>query len=428
MARRSLQQHAAAAWLTALSVALASGLAMSVWAVEAQAFRAFTGGPAGFDAVLGARGSQLQLVLNTVFHLETSPGNIPWSFYEEMKRDPRVELAIPYAVGDNYRGFRIVGTTESLFTDFHYREGQRFRLEPGGRWFAPDQPEAVIGSTVAQRTRLKAGARFRPSHGLYSAAGSGHGHHDGDHEDDADEHAHEDVYTVTGVLKPTNSPSDRVIWIPVEGLFRMDGHVLRGAGVEYRPEPGVEIPDEHKEVSAVMLKLKNPMAGFALHQSVNRQGREATLAWPVASVMADLFDKLGWMSRVLRLVALLVAAVAAASVAAALYASLNGRQREFAILRALGARRRTLLGAVMLETAAISAGGAMLGWAVYGAILALTATVIRQQTGVVIAVLEWHPALVAVPAALTLLGTAAGLLPAARAYRTNVAAGLAPAN
>ncbi len=76
--RHSLRQHALSTVVTVLSVALASGLVMAVFAVNSQTMKAFTGGPVGFDAVLGARGSQLQLVLNTVFHLETSPGNIPW--------------------------------------------------------------------------------------------------------------------------------------------------------------------------------------------------------------------------------------------------------------------------------------------------------------------------------------------------------------
>lgn len=78
---------------------------MSVFAIQRQSYAAFTGGDAGFDAVLGARGSQLRLVLNTVFHLETSPGNIPFSMYEEIKKNPQVELVIPYTVGKSARSF-----------------------------------------------------------------------------------------------------------------------------------------------------------------------------------------------------------------------------------------------------------------------------------------------------------------------------------
>ena len=102
--------------------------------------------------MLGARGSQLQLVLNTVFHLETSPGNIPWTLYQEIRKRPTVELAVPYAVGDNYQGFRVVGTTEDLFARFEYRKGERFRVQAGGRFFDSNNREAVIGSFVAART------------------------------------------------------------------------------------------------------------------------------------------------------------------------------------------------------------------------------------------------------------------------------------
>src|SRR5258706_15420331 len=128
--RRSLRQHAVSTLVTVTSVALATGLVMAVFCVRQQTYDAFTGGPVGFDAVLGARGSQLQLVLNTVFHLETSPGNLPWATYEAIKADPRVALAVPYAVGDNYQGFRIVGTTEEMFTKFEYRAGRKFQPQP----------------------------------------------------------------------------------------------------------------------------------------------------------------------------------------------------------------------------------------------------------------------------------------------------------
>src|SRR5580658_10420210 len=90
LARKSLRQHALSSTVTITSVALAAGLTMAVFAINNQTYDAFTGGDAGFDAVLGARGSQLQLVLNTVFHLETSPGNIPWAMYQQIARNSRV--------------------------------------------------------------------------------------------------------------------------------------------------------------------------------------------------------------------------------------------------------------------------------------------------------------------------------------------------
>lgn len=410
LVRRSLRQHAFSTIVTVFSAALASGLVMAVFSIQKQTLDAFTGGPVGFDAVLGARGSQLQLVLNTVFHLETSPGNIPWSLYQDVKSRKYVELAVPYAVGDNYFGFRIVGTTEEMFTKFEYQAGRKFEVQPGGTFFSPSRREAVIGNFAAQKTGLRVGDTFNPYHGV-----------------SFDPQAkHKEEYTVVGVMKPTNSPADRVIWIPIEGIFRMEGHVLRGTGKEFRAEAGESIPDEHKEVSAVMLKLRSPQAGLTLEQEVNKQGKLATLAWPIGTVMIDLFNKMGWVNRILELVAYLVVVVAAGSILASVYNTINERRREFAILRALGARKSMVFSAIVLESASIAGIGSLLGFAVYFAIIAGATAVIRSQTGVVLDQFAWHPALWLTPAGMIALGGLAGTVPALKAYSTDVASNLTP--
>lgn len=406
--RRSLRQHALSTVITLISVALASGLVMAVFCVNDQTYDAFTGGPVGFDAVLGARGSQLQLVLNTVFHLETSPGNIPWEMVTAIQKDPRVALAIPYAVGDNYKGFRIVGTTDEMFTKFEYQQGRKLTPQPGGRPFDAGRREAVIGSTVAQKTGLAVGSTFNPYHGLVYDDGK----------------RHEEEYVVVGVTEVTNSPSDRVVWIPIEGIFRMEGHVLRGAGQEYQAKAGQQIEDKHKEVSAVMLKFKNPTAGFGLDQTINRQGKVATLAWPIGRVMAELFEKIGWVNKILSLVAYLVVVVAAGSILASIYNTMNERRREFAILRALGARRRTVFSAIVLESTTIAALGSLLGYVVYGLIVFAAALVVKQQTGVVLDPFKYHPSLVLTFAGMVGIGAAAGIAPAIKAYSTDVASNL----
>ena len=408
--KRSLRQHALSTLISMLSIALGAGLVMAVIGIKSQSVSAFTGGPIGFDAVLGARGSPLQLVLNTVFHLETSPGNIPWSMYQVMKDDPRVELAIPYALGDNYYGYRIIGTTTALFTEFEYRKGVRFRTRGNGRFFDPNQQEAVIGSYAAQKLGLKVSDTIHPYHGLLFDESM----------------RHDEQYTIVGVLEPTNSPSDRVIWIPIEGIYRIEGHVLRGSGEEYVPQPGQEIPDMHKEVSAVMLKFRSPQIGFMMEATINKQGKVATLAWPIATVMAELFNKIGWMNQILALVSYLVVVVASGSILASIYNSINERRREFAILRSLGARRRTVFAVIVLEATAIAALGVIIGFIVYGAIFTSASAIVRAQTGIVLDLLQFHPVFVVAPVCVILLGTVAGILPAVKAYKTDVATNLTP--
>jgi len=411
LAGRSLRQHRLSTALTAACTALSVGLVMAIFSIQAQSRDAFTGGAIGFDAVLGARGSQLQLVLNTVFHLETSPGNIPWRYYKAMQANPAVALAIPYAVGDNFHGYRLVGTEPSIFTDFEYQQGRR--LTPAqGRVFDPAARDAVVGATVARKLGMKVGDSFHPYHGLdYDPAAM-----------------HDEVFTVCGVLAPTGTPNDRVVWIPIDSFYRMSGHVLRGAGQgrAYTARDGQAIPDSAKEVSAVMLKFRDPQAAMMLSQMINYQGTVATLAWPIPKVMAELFDKIGWANRVLALVGLLVMLVSAAATVAALVNTLDARGRDFAILRSLGAGRSTVAGLMVAESAAIGALGSLAGFAVYAAIMAVAAALLRDSTGVLIDAARWHPVLALAPLGMTLLSAVAGLLPAAQAYRTDVASGLSP--
>jgi putative ABC transport system permease protein len=411
IARKSLRQHLFSTAITVVSVALASGLIMAVFAIESQSRQAFANPDVGYDAVLGARGSKLQLVLNTVFHLETSPGNIPWTLYTSLRDNTAgVQNAIPIATGDNYMGFRIVGTTHDFFTDLPSRSGAVSAVRDGGRFFDDGFREAVVGSFVAEETGLKPGDTINPYHGLTF-----------------DENAkHPEEYTVVGILEPTNTPSDRVIWIPIEGIFRMEGHVLRASGEDYQAAAGQSIPDEHKEVSAVLLKLASPATGWQLEQTINKQGKVATLAFPLDAVMLDLFEKMGWVNRVLELVAYLVVLVSATAITASIYNTINERRREFAILRALGARRATVFGAIVLESSLIGFIGAIAGFALYVIILAVAAWVVREQTGVVLRTLVPHPIQVITPLGMTLLGGIAGIIPAVRAYGTDIATNLLP--
>lgn len=390
---RSLRQHALSTVVTALSIALAGGLLMAVWVVKTQSQATFTQVNSGFDAVLGARGSQLQLVLNAIFHLENSPGNIRDADYDYIRNHPGVKLAVPIAVGDNLRGWRIVGTTPALFTETEYAPGKKFTLA-AGHLFDPRAREAVLGSYAAKKLALNVGDTFRPYHGLNFDAS----------------HQHAEVYTITGILAPSNTPVDKVVWIPIHGVQTMSGHDPKAAS----------------DVSAVLVKLKNIQSGMALSMFYNRQGDRLTFAFPIGKIMGDLFGKIGWFDRVLMLVAWLVAFVSAGGVLASIYNSMSARRRDIAILRALGARRATVFGAVVLESAAIGVIGAAGAFVVYAGVVAVAAGIIHAQTGILFDIGAGDRIMFIVPPALVALCGACGVLPAWKAYRTDVAENLSP--
>lgn len=391
---RSLRQHALSTVVTAASIALAAGLLLTVWVVKTQSQSVFAATNSGFDAVLGARGSKLQLVLNAIFHLEASPGNIAAADYEMIRRHPAVKAAIPLALGDTVRGWRIAGTVEALFNAIEYAPDRHYGFTGGGRNFRLGEREAVVGSYAARQLGWQAGSTFHPHHGLTAEAG----------------HEHDETYTVVGVLAPTNTPVDRVIWIPLEGVQTMSGHNPLAA----------------TELSAVLIQLRAPTAGLMLNNQLNASGGKLTFAYPIGSIVAELFNKISWVDRVLTLVAWLVAAVAAGSVLVSIYNSMSARARDIAILRALGARRRTVFGAVVGEAAVIGLLGAAAGFAVFAGLAAFVASIIRAQTGVVLEPLQWNPVFWWGPATFVGLAVLGGLVPALKAYRVPVAETIAP--
>lgn len=396
-----MREHALSTSITVLAAALASGLVMAVLAIHSATSRAFGGMELGYDAILGPPGGQSQLVLNTLFHLDASQGNIPWSLYRAIAEDPGVERAVPYAVGDNFRGYRIIGTTLDAF------EGRS--LVAPGTWFDPVKRQAVVGAAVARETGLVRGGTFSPSHGLTY--------------DERDPRLHAERYAVTGVMAPTGTPDDRVIFIPIEGVYRMGGHELRGTGpaVDSEEFHRQEIPDAYKEVSAVLLRFRRGgvTPGLRLNREINVLNDRATLAWPIAQVLADLYRKLFWAIEVLGTLAGIVVAVAGAGLLASLYNTMSERRRELAILRALGARRGLVFSVVVGEAMAIAGLGSLLGFGVYGAILSRVQGTLLSTTGVVLVPTEIGAGLLWVPMGTLWVGAVAGLLPAIKAYATD---------
>jgi putative ABC transport system permease protein len=158
----------------------------------------------------------------------------------------------------------------------------------------------------------------------------------------------------------------------------------------------------------------------------NKQGNRLTFAYPIGAIMAELFQKIGWFDKVLSLVAYLVAVVSAAGVLVAIYNSMAARRRDIAILRALGAGRLFVFGAVVLEATAIGAIGMAASFAAYAGIVTAVAAVIQAQTGVLLEAFAYSPVMLWAPLGMIALCAVCGLLPAWKAYRTDVAGNLAP--
>ena len=386
LASKGFRQHFFGSLVAAFSIALAGGLFLGTMKIQKQTQTSFANASGGFDAVLGARGSKLQLILNALFHLDASPGNLPWKQYELIKKTPGVEEAYPIAVGDNYLGYRLVGTDPKLFFEHEWKKGEKYKLR-SGRVFSEMAKEALVGSFVADKLNLKIGDKFQPYHGLNFK----------------EDTQHEDVYVVVGLLEATGTPSDKVIWVPIKGIQLMEGHDQEMA----------------QSVSAVLLSLKGA-TGFNLEIRYNRQGNQATFAWPVAATLASFFDKMNWFRGVLEVIAYVIAAVGILMVASTMHASLNMRKRDFAIMRSLGSGRLILTGVIFGHSLIISVLGVLGSLLIMQGIGLITQGIIVEETGVLLDGMNLQLQDLWVIMAIIFSGLVGGLGAAVNAYRSEL--------
>jgi len=388
LALRALLERPLSTILTALSVALGVALVIAVLLLEREAQGAYRRTAVGVEVlVAGNKGSRIDALLSTLYHVGRAPGRVSWSYYEKIKRDPRVAYAVPLAVGDRYLGRPVVGTTAELFGRFRPRPGVGFDIE--GRVF--DKPhEAVAGA----RSGLSVGDTFHAGHGKVI--------HD------------EITFAVVGVARATGTAHDKVLWIPIRSFLKLEGHVGLQRGKQ-----------EFDAVSAVLVKTTSgsPFLVEPLIREIN-DGSEAQAIRPV-QVVGELFSLVADAQQVLSWIGVLVVGVAGLAVMVALYNTMAARRREIAILRALGATRRHVFFSVLLEAAMICGLGALLGMALGHGGAALATPFLEARTGIRLdtaaGLLAAEPAVVA---AIIAMGCAAGVIPALTAYRTDVARGL----
>jgi len=338
----------------------------------------------GIDLVAGAKGSPMQLVLSAVYHLDAPTGNIPLADAQALSRSPAVKKAIPLALGDSFRGHRIVGTNHDY--PAHYGA----RLAAGRLW--RDPMEAVLGAETAAAAGLAVGATFTGAHGL---------------SDGGDMHEQE-PFKVVGILAAGGTVLDRLVLTSVESVWEIHEH----AGAT-----------ERKEITALLIQYATPLAAATMPRMVNASG--ALQAASPAYESARLFRMIGVGADVLRAFGLVLVLVAGLSVFIALLNALEDRRYDLAVMRMLGASRAKLMGLLLLEGAALSLLGGIAGIALghlctEGLGMALKAA---QQTAVT--GWAWDPREPSVLALSLGVGVAAALLPAWRAYRADVAPVLA---
>lgn len=374
--------------LNVLLLALGLGALAFILLAEQRVTDALTRDVAGIDAVVGAKGSPLQLILAGVYHLDVPPGNIALADVEALRQHPQVAQLIPLSLGDNVGGHRIVGTTPGYVALYG---GQ---LAAGQWWAQPMQ--AVLGAQVADKLGLKVGDSFAGLHGL-GEGGHAHG---------------QTPYTVVGLLQPNGSVLDRLVLTATESVW-----VVHETDMAVDEEDRAALEAE-REVTLALIRYTTPLAAVTFPRFVNTT-TEMQAAAP-AYELSRLLRLLGAGTDVLRALAATLLAVAGLSVFMALWQAVRERRADLALLRLLGAGPFKLAALLLAEALWLATLACGLGLLLAQGLVAALPLLLPTEAAGLVAHRAWPPQLWVVPGLALGIAVLAAALPAWGAYRADV--------
>ena len=380
----------------------------------------------GVDLVLGAQGSPLQLVLSSVYQVDDPTGNISYDSVKVWMQHPYVKKAIPLAYGDNYVGFKIVGTTPDYIEKYQAKiaEGKVFE----------HNFEVVVGADVAEKLNLKLGDTFKGTHGS-AAEGEVHDHGE---------------YIIVGIASKTGKVIDNLILSNIPTVWQMHheegheevaenpahgepGHVhdeeehVHSAECNHDThESDMTIDEPNMEITSVLIEFKNKMGVF-MWPNIIAQNTKMQAALPTYQ-MNRLFDMFGVGLNALKYLAFGIMLISGISIFIALFNTLKERKAEFALMRVNGAKKHQLLLVVLLESILLCIVGYLFGTILgrVGIILLSKASESDFKLGFDPMEIIWEKE--GLLFGLTLLvGLIAAVIPAIKAYTINISKTLANA-
>lgn len=362
----------------------------------------------GIDLVVGAKGSPLQIILASVFHIDFPTGNISLSDADNLSKNRLISWAIPLSLGDSYQGYRIVGTT------INYPELYGAMLKEGD-WFGENMT-AVVGATVAKNLGLKIGDTIVSAHGL-SEGGAGHD---------------ESPFVVSGIMEPAGTALDQLILVSVPSIWQVHASHAEEDHDHEEVEETVRLERlnltvtkeqlENEDITTMIVKYRSPMAAVQLPRIVNGTSNLQAASPPYET--ARLFNIIGVGVDVVNLLGVVIVILSATSVFIALFNSLKERKYELAIMRSMGASQLKIFGLIMAEGLVLTIIGSVVGFGIshFGFMLLANSMEQIQTSGLFFVQEEYYVMVVSLG-----VGIFASIIPAILAYRSDISETLSKA-
>jgi putative ABC transport system permease protein len=384
----SLKASKLTAFLNILLISFGTGILSILLLASYQVEQKLENNARDIDLVVGAKGSPLQLILSSIFYIDFPTGNIPLKDAELLASNRMVRRAVPLALGDNYNGFRIVGTDTNFIG--------LYKLKLSGGKFWKEDFEVTIGSNVAEKQKLNVGDEIYGAHGLASSDDT-HGNN---------------VYLVSGILEPQGNVTDNLVLTNISSVWKMheEKHLVSNSS-EIQPDL------QEKEITSLLIQYNSPTSIVMFPMMVNKS-TNMQAASP-AKETARLFSLIGVGVDTLKWFAILIMSISAISVFISLYNSLKERKYDLAIMRTMGASRFKLFLIVLLEGIILTTIGSLAGMLLAHLGLHLIAqyqdSTQAKLSGTVFLRAELYILIVGLG-----IGMIASLIPAIQAYRSDI--------
>ena len=357
--------------LSLVLFALGVGMIPMIFLIENQVQEKFDKNLAGISLVIGAKGSPLQMILCNMYHVDDPTGNVKIKDVKPFLsgRNPLIDKAIPLSLGDSYKGFRIVGTTQD------YPELYDVKTAKGKIW--KDNFEANIGADVAKIANLKIGDTFYSTHGFLSDGMNGHEH---------------GQFKVVGIFQKSNSVIDQLILTTTQSIWEVHdnhdheeealveestdnheghdhaegddhAHDHNHEGHDHAASQKPLIEEVDQEITSILIKFKESskksFQALTMLRGIN-ENTEVMAASP-AIELNRLYDNMSLGESFLRNLAMIIVFVSGLSIFISLFSSLRDRKYELALMRVMGATPTKLFFLIILEGLLLAVIGYVIG-------------------------------------------------------------------
>jgi putative ABC transport system permease protein len=442
LAGKSLLNRRGTVLLTILSLTIGILLVLGINHLRTQVKESFNNTLSGTDLIVGARGGALNLLLYSVFHMGSSTHSIRWQTYEELAKHSQVKWAIPLAMGDSHKGHRVVATTPDFFAQYAYGKKQPLNFAAGKSF--TEKYDVVIGAAVARKLNYQLGDKIVLAHGIAEVSLAKH--------DDS-------PFVISGVLAPTGTPVDNSLYISLAGMAAIHEGWQSGVKIPAPKKPSQQTEqkrdahehdqEEHREhaddhsseeehdehhhdhhahdqsLSAIFVGLNNRATTFAVQRQINQYTGEPLQAVIPGLALTELWQLVGSVETAFNLIAWLVVIAGLLGMTTSLLAGLSQRQREFAILRSLGAGPWYLFVLVILEVLLICSSAILFAIALLTLLLWSLQPWLLSEWGIQLALNFMTPQQGYYLLAILLSSVVLSLVPAFNACRRALGDGLA---